>query len=404
MRFYLLPLLTLILAYPLEGAASLEPGVIDSVSPSLRGMFYLAGLAVDPEGNLLAADFGGHRILRILPSGDWQIVAGTGIPGFSGDGGPATQARLRNPFTLLPDEKGGFYFTDSGNGRLRYVDPAGYIITIAGGGSLTRTNNPLHLRLLGLGGIARDREGNLYFADGQANRIYKLDRQGQVHIVVGTGYLGFSPDGTPAEQASLQIPGGIALDEEGRLYFAEWRGHRVRRVNTEGKLETVAGTGQPGSKGDGGPSLKAQLNRPWDIALWKGSLYIAEAGSYKVRRVSPEGMIQTVAGNGQARSSGDGGSALEAGIPQLCCLTFDPQGQLYVNDAEQGVRRVTFGPLIKGDLNGDGQQTLRDLQLLFRALVHSQRLTIYQQQSADINQDGLVTLADAVQWLRLYLH
>jgi len=366
-------------------------------------MFYLAGLAFDSEGNLLAADFGGHRILRISPSGDWQVVAGTGIPGFSGDGGPATQARLRNPFTLLPDEKGGFYFTDSGNGRLRYVDPAGYITTIAGGGSLTQTSNPSRLRLLGLGGIARDREGNLYFADGQANRIYKLDRQGQVHTVVGTGRLGGSPDGTPAEQASLQIPGGITLDEEGRLYFAEWQGHRVRRVNREGKLETVAGTGQPGSQGDGGPALKAQLDRPWDIIFWKGYLYIAEAGSYKVRRISPEGIIQTVAGNGQARSSGDGGSALEAGIPQLCCLTLDLQGRLYVNDAERGVRRITFGPLAKGDLNGDGRQTLRDLQILFRAILRFQRLTTYQQQSADIVQDGLVNLVDAVQWLRLYL-
>jgi len=250
---------------------------------------FLSGVALGPDGSLYIADAGNNRIRRVAPDGIINTVVGTGIQGFSGDGGPADQARLNNPTGIALSPDGSLYIADASNSRIRRVAPDGLISTIAGTGiqGFSGDGGPAdQAKLFFPSSIALGPGGSLYFAEVNNNRIRRITPDGIITTVAGTGGQGFSDDGGPADQAQLNFPRGVAVGPDGSLYIADTANHRIRRVAPDGIISTIAGTGSPIFSGDGGPADQAELNAPWNVALGPdGSLYIADGYNFRIRRI-----------------------------------------------------------------------------------------------------------------------
>ena len=303
-------------------------------------------MAVDGAGNLYIADFNNHRIRKVNSAGVISTVAGTGTAGFSGDGGAATAAQLRNPQDVALDAAGNLYIVDTGDHRIRKVNSAGVISTVAGsgaqgfsgdGGAATaaQLNQPR--------GVALDGAGNLYIADWANHRIRKVDvSSGNISTVAGTGTAGFSGDGGAATSAQLDNPYGVAVDGASNLYIADENNNRIRKVNSSGNISTVAGTGTAGFSGDGGAATSAQLDNPYVVALdGAGNLYIADGGNHRIRKVNSAGVISTVAGSGAQGFGGDGGAATAALLNFPIDVAPDALGNLYIAEwVNNRIRKV----------------------------------------------------------------
>ena len=292
---------------------------------------YPLGVALDISGNLYIAQSYNNRIRKVDTSGIITTVAGNGTYGYSGDGGPATNASLRAPSDVAVDASGNLYIADSANHCIRKVDTAGIITTVAG------MSHPSD--------VAVDASGNLYIAEVDAHRISKVDTSGIITTVAGNGAGGYSGDGGPATNASLWWPSGVAVDASGNLYIAEVGNQRIRRVDTSGIITTVAGNGTAGYSGDGGPATNARLCWPSDVAVdASGNLYIADWYNHRIRKVDTSGIITTVAGNGTASYSGDGGPATNASLRYPHGVAVDVNGNLYIADYDNH-RIRTVDPL-----------------------------------------------------------
>ena len=303
------------------------------------------GVAVDGQGNVYIADYTTRtsRVRKVSRSGTITTFAGTGKPGFSVDGGPATSAQLRTPDGVAVDGKGNVYIADSEDQRVRKVSPGGTITTIAGTGEwgFSGDGGPAtSARLYNPYGVAVDRKGNVYIADSEDQRVRKVSRSGTITTFAGTGKPGFSGDGGPATSAKLSWPHGVAVDGKGNVYIADRR--RVRKVSASGTITTFAGGGS--SLGDGGPATSARLS-PAGVAVdRKGNVYIADNGNNRVRRVSPGGTITTFAGTGKEGFSGDGGPATSARLYLPAGVAVDRKGNVYIADKyNYRVRKVTVG-------------------------------------------------------------
>jgi uncharacterized protein (TIGR03437 family) len=279
------------------------------------------GVTVDAAGNLYIADSANQRIRRVTASGIITTVAGNGTADFSGDGGPATSAAFNGPAGIVVDAAGNLYITDDYNNRVRRVTPDGIITTVAGNGTRGYSGDHGAATSAALNdpyGIAVDAAGNVYIADRGNYRIRCVTPWrggGIITTVAGNGAHGFSGDGGPATSAAMNGPVGIAVDAAGNLYIADLDNNRIRRVTPSGIITTVAGNGTAGFSGDGGSATSAALNGPVGIAVdTAGNLYIADRGNYRIRRVTPSGIITTVAGNGTRGFSGNGGPATSATI------------------------------------------------------------------------------------------
>lgn len=302
------------------------------------------GVAVDAAGNVLVADTSNSRIRTITPGGVVSTIAGTGQAGFSGDGGPATLARLNLPGSLAPATDGSVYFTDC-NGRVRKFSPGGVINTFAMAQWIFCTfDYYYYYEEISRGSIALDTAGNLYVADTYRYRIYKVTPSGVISVYAGNGTFGFGGDGGPATSASISEPWGIAVDASGNLYIADSYNNRIRKVTPAGIISTIAGSEPGGFGGDGGPALSAQFNQPSGLAFDAGgNLYIADTYNHRIRRMTPAGIVTTVAGNGTAGVNGDGGPPTLAQLDTPGGVAVDAAGNLYVADSNNNrIRKVTF--------------------------------------------------------------
>ncbi|MET7593337.1 hypothetical protein ACFYPQ_42225 [Streptomyces sp. NPDC005522] len=272
-------------------------------------------------------------------------VAGIGEDGFDGDGQPATTAHLDGPSGVAVDGYGNLYIADTGNCRVRKVDVQGTITTVAGTGTqdFNGDGQPAATAHLDYpGGVAVDSHGNLYIADTQNCRVRKVDVQGTITTVAGTGEQGFGGDGRPATAAQLWYPSAVAVDVHGTLYIADTQNRRVRKVDAQGIITTVAGAGRVGSSDDGQPAITAHLFSPRGVAVdVHGALYIADTYDHRVRRVDVRGIITTVAGTGEEGFSGDGQPATAAQLWSPSGVAVDVHGTLYIADTQnRRVRRV----------------------------------------------------------------
>lgn len=339
----------LISTYAGDGTAGYSGDGGPATSAALN---YPSGGFVDGSGNLYIADHGNSRVRKVSADGTISTVAGNGTVGYSGDGGAATNAELYYPDSVVADSSGNLYIADGGNNRIRKVDSAGTISTIAGNGTAgfsgdggAATSAELYAPI----GIALDGSDNLYIADYGNNRIRKVTSAGIISTVAGDGTAGYDGDGGAATSAELAKPNGVATDSSGNLYIADQYNNRVRKVTPSGVISTVAGDGQygyaSGYSGDGGPATSAALNLPSSVVMNSaGDLYIADYANNRIREVSPAGIITTVAGNGTGAFNGDGGLATNAEINYPNGVFVDSSGNLYIADSSnQRIRQVDFG-------------------------------------------------------------
>jgi hypothetical protein len=310
------------------------------------------GLALDAAGNLYIADVYSSCVRKVdAVTGIITTVAGTGKPGFSGDGGKATDAQVKLLGSVVVDGAGNLFIADFYNHRVRKVDPTGIISTYAGSGpvdavtsidsdarngAFSGDNGPAtDARLNGPGALAVDTHGNLFIADFYNNRVRKVDAAtGVITTVAGNGHPGFSGDGGKATDARLSGPIGLAVDNAGDLFITDYDGsHRVRKVDAvTGIITTVAGNGHPGYSGDNGPATAAGMDAFNVTADSAGNLFIVDG--YRVRKVDAvTGMITTVAGNGRSQPyAGDGGLATDTGLRGPFNLAIDAGGNLLISD------------------------------------------------------------------------
>ena len=293
-------------------------------------------VAVDNQGNYYIADQYGHRIRKVDTDGNISTIAGNGKAVYSGDGGPAISAQLNYPTDVTVDGTGNLYIADSSSIRIRKVATDGNISTVAGNGSrgYSGDGGPAVSAQLKLPhGIAVDTKGNLYIADCDAHCIRKVDTDGNISTVAGNGTNGYSGDGGSATSAQLNVPYGVAVDLVGNVYIAEQQGHRIRKVDTDGNISTVAGNGTGGYSGDSGPAVNAKILAPWGVQVdGAGNIYIADTGNYCIRKVDASGTITTVAGNGKRGYSGDGGPTVGAQFTSPSGITVNSAGDLYIAD------------------------------------------------------------------------
>ncbi|WP_263365803.1 NHL domain-containing protein [Edaphobacter bradus] len=309
----------------------------------------------DAQGNLYLAETANHSVRKVDTSGNITTVAGNGVQGFSGDGGPATQAQLDSPQGLALDTSGHLYIADAHNSCIRRVDLAtGLITTVAGGSTpgFDGDNGPApgaHLNLPTA--LALDANQNLYIADTQNHRIRKITPGGIITTVAGNGTQGFSGDNGAATAASIDSPSGLALDSRKNLYIADSRNHRIRRVDAiTGIIDTIAGTGIGGFSGDDSQASAATLALPRGITIDpSGNLYIADSQNHRIRRIDAvTGTITTLAGDGTQSFSGDAGPAAAASLNDPRSAALAPTGLLALADTgNQRVRQIASDATIR---------------------------------------------------------
>lgn len=313
-------------------------------------------IVTDKAGNIYVADTDNDVIRKIdIVTGIITIYAGTGIGGYSGDGGPAVAAQLYHPYKLAIDSKDNLYISEQ-NEVIRKIDySTGIITTITGylppgysgdGGQL------IHAQFRQISGIAFDAADNLYISDANNYVIRKVTPDGIINTIVGTGVAGWSGDGGPASQAQIGSTHNVVFDSEGNMYIPDNGNHRIRKVTTAGIISTYAGNGTIGYSGDNGPAINASFYGPWTIDIDdQDNLYIGDALNCVVRKVRPDGIITTYAGNGNYGNSGDGGLATQAELGWIGCVRVDKENNLLVSVREyfyviKKVTRCSFTPAI----------------------------------------------------------
>lgn len=328
-----------------DGAGNVMPAV-----PPSR-LNHPSEIAVLPGGKIYVLDTDNQRLVEMDAAGVVSTVAGTGSAGCSGDNGPATSAQLNGPDGLAVAPDGTIYIADTQNRRIRAVRPNGIIVTVAGGARTAYTGDGGPATHAGISraveGLTVGPEGSLYITDTLNHRIRRVDGVGTIRTVAGRGKQGFSGDGGRATEADINTPEAIAVAPDGTMYVADSGNNRLRVVRPDGVIQTLAGDGTGGCdrQGDRRP---AQLACPQGLALdASGSLYIADSLNNRVRRLTPDGTIVTIAGTGTAGYSGDGGlaTAAELSVPQGLALATD--GSLYIVDrGNHVIRRVTPDGLV----------------------------------------------------------
>ena len=318
-----------------QTVTTIAGGYIGDGGPGTAASLNLpVGIAFDHADNLYIVDDDNNRIRKLSPGGTISTFAGTGISGYTGDGGPATSATLYVPQAVTTDHSGNVYIADQAGGYLRKVDPTGTITTITPTGGF----------FLFLAGLATDSVGNVYAADIASCVVWRITPSGVVSRVAGVPLqCGYNKDGVPATQAWLNTPYGVAVDSKGNIFIADTYNNRVRMVDHATKIiSTVAGNGTCGFSGDGGPATSAMLCVDQAIAVdSKGNLYIADFGNSRVRSVDTSETIQTIAGTGLSGYNGNGLLATQTNLDSLWGIAVDTAGTVFLVDTIQSrVRKI----------------------------------------------------------------
>lgn len=322
----------------------------DGLPPEDTHLFLVSSARRGPDDRIHIMDFNNQRLRVIDDDGLVQTLVGNGFHAIAAEGVPATDSPLENPidFRFLSD--GRLVFVSYHDPRVLVVEADGRLRALAGAadGVLGTVGNegdggpPLQALFMQPDGIEVGSDDSIWVSDSLAHRV-RLIRGGVIDTVVGTGAAESSGDGGPGVDAAIHWPSALQLDGEGNLYIAETRGHRVRRLAVDGTITTYAGTGIPGREGDGGPATAAQLDQPYGLA-WDddGTLYIADRGNFRVRAVSEDGTIRTIAGTGHEGLTGDGGPADRARFGYVARLAMDGEGLLVADQGNSVVRRITL--------------------------------------------------------------
>ncbi|HET9849001.1 MAG TPA: hypothetical protein VFR68_10650 [Candidatus Dormibacteraeota bacterium] len=363
-----------------------EHGMIRTVLKADKDSPLIQGLATDDQGNLYTADWVGYHVRELSRGGHLSVFAGNGDMDYSGEGGPATASQLGDPWGVAADGQANVYLGDFAAGRVLKITPDGSIHTIVAAGPCCdsgRGRTPTGLNQPS--GLSLDPEGNLFIADyGQI--VLKLDPVGNLAAFAGTGLQpGSAGNGVPATSVSLFVldvaaddkgnvyiadltgirkvdstgiisspwagvhprdVNGVAVDRQGNVFMSDGLNHQVLEVLANGTSRVVAGTGSEGDSGDGGQAIAAKLTTPEGLAFdQQGDLFIADAGANVIRRVDSKGVITTVAGNGKAGRTGDGGLAVRASLNDPRSVAVDAQGNLFIADQGNKLVRRVQGPI-----------------------------------------------------------
>jgi uncharacterized protein (TIGR03437 family) len=326
----------------------------DGLPATLANLNQPSAVALDASGNLFIADTGTQRVRQVVPKGVIVTAAGTGTAALGAEGALAANSSLNFPMGVAIDPSGNLLIADTYNHRIRQVTSDGRVRTIAGigsGGYGADGATPLTVALRGPRGICTDRTGTLYVVDTSNHRVLRIPFGGLVQTVAGNGSPGDGGDGGQASMAQLNQPSACKVDSYGNLYIADTLNHRIRKVSANGAISTVAGTGAAGFGGDEGPAIAAQLSGPIGVAGDDtGNLYVADTGNHRVRLITPDGVIHTIAGVGTPGYSGDKGAAASAQLNLPAGLVLDGSGALYIADTgNQRVRRLVQDAAIAPD-------------------------------------------------------
>jgi NHL repeat-containing protein len=340
--------------------AGTTPG--PTATASVGGVHFDVGsIAFGPDGTLYGSACDAARVVKI-GSGSPSVIAGSGpggfAAGFKGDGHLATLAEMQCPVGLAVTP-GGIFVADHGNNRVRFIDAQGLINTAAGSGptgantgSFSGDGGPAEMATLQEPTfLLWDGAGNLFISDRDNNRVRRIDPDGIITTVAGNGAGGFLGDDGPAATSSLDDPAGLAIDGRGNLYIADSNNNRIRRVDPKGRITTIAGTGVSSSTGDGGLATAATLADPEGLAIAPdGTLYVGEAAGNRIRKIAPDGTISTLAGTGAIGYTGDGGPAASATLAvseSEVGLTVDGLGNVYIPDlGNHCIRKVDLAGII----------------------------------------------------------
>ncbi len=318
----------------IAGVARQRGGFEGDGSAAKARLYYPRAVAADAAGNVYVADSLNQRVRKIAPAGTIRTIAGTGERGYSGDGGPAMDAQLAGPSGLLVDTAGNVYISDAGNYRIRKVDSSGMIETIAGTGEPGNFGNGGPAVEAGLRfprNLAMDASDNLFIADTGNDTVRRISGSGTIEPFAGSGEPFDKRDGGPASLAQFNYPNDIAADVAGNVYVLD--SNQVRRIDPNGMIAAIAGTGESSHSGDGGPAIAAELRNPTELELdAAGNLYLAGRFDHRVRKIDAAGAITTIAGTGERGFSGDGGAATEAQLASPRSIAVDSVGNVYVAD------------------------------------------------------------------------
>lgn len=401
-----------------NGAYSFSGDGGPATSAAFNGIY---ALAIDANNNLYICDSNNHRVRKVTPDGIVQTIAGQYGKGFSGDGGPATNALLNYPRHIALDSARNLYVNDYNNNRVRKIATDGTITTVAGsniccsspnGGLATNaylytgpvttdpagniyiwdyfsgrirrvTNgvigdfagngtvgfagdggNASSARFSNVTGLGTDSQNNLYIVDADNERIRKVTADNTINTVAGRAHFG--GDGGPATSALLHRPYGVATAADGTIYFTDTVNHRVRKIAIDGKISTIAGTGDPGFAGDNGPATAAMLAYPDSIAIdAAANIYVVDQSQLRVRKIAASGTITTIAGSGRLAYSNDSQGALGSGFAYIGGIAVDATGNLYLSESlNNKVKKIVLATGVMntyaglggavGDFAGDG--------------------------------------------------
>ncbi len=295
-------------------------------------------MSVGPDGYIYVADQWNQRIRAIDPeTGVIRTVAGNGARAYGGDSGLATEAYLGNPSDVSVDAEGRIVIADGRHGHVRRIDEVGIIYNVAGAAFQWDKGDrgpAICANLINPISVAHDADDNIYVGDAGAARIRRIDaKTGIIDTVAGIGLHGYSGDGGPATQARIGSPTSIGFDPKGNLYFSDAMAHAIRCVDRTGTITTVVGSGDPGFSLDWTPARAARLDSPQGVAIANnGAVYVSDTGNNCVRRICPDGVLQTVAGADEAGYSGDDGVAVGAGLDSPRGLCFYGDDVLLIAD------------------------------------------------------------------------